>query len=110
MGDLHHSKVLEIDRATKEVVWRYMAQDDFTSFFSPHMGSAQRLPSDNTLICEGIKDCLFEVTPDNKIQLEYGSPHFVQSGKFGRINWLFRARWYEPDSPEITALARAIPL
>lgn len=44
-SDLHHSKILEIDPRKNEVVWRYVARDDFTSFFSPHMGGVQRLPS-----------------------------------------------------------------
>ena len=109
-SDLHHSQVLEIDRVTNEVVWRYKAKDDFTSFFSPHMGGAQRLPSGNTLICEGNKGCLFEVTPTGDIVREFVSPHFVQSETFGRINWLFRARWYAPDAPEIRALERSVTL
>ena len=109
-SDLHHSKVLEIDRNTKEVVWCYVAKDDFTSFFSPHMGGAQRLPSGNTLICEGNKGCVFEVNPNNEIVREFVSPHFVQSELFGRINWLFRTRWYAPDSPEIKALSGHIAL
>jgi len=109
-SDLHHSQILEIDPATNEVVWRYKAKDDFTSFFSPHMGGAQRLPSGNTLICEGNKGCLFEVTPEGDIVREFVSPHFVQSDSFGQINWLFRARWYAPDSPEVTALSRQITL
>ena len=103
-SDLSHSEVWEIDPATKQVVWRYVAKDDFTSFYSPHMGGAQRLPSGNTLICEGSKGCLFEVDPDGDIVREFVSPHFVDSPQFGRINWLFRCRWYAPDSPEIAAL------
>jgi outer membrane protein assembly factor BamB len=109
-SDLHHSQVLEIDPSTKEVVWRYVAKDDFTSFFSPHMGGAQRLPSGNTLICEGNKGCLFEVTFDGEIVREFVNPHFVQSETFGKTNWLFRARWYALDSPEMIALSRQIAL
>lgn len=105
-ADLSHSQVWEIDPATNEVVWRYVARDDFTSFYSPHMGGAQRLPSGNTLICEGAKGCLFEVTPDGDVVREFVSPHFVASGTFGQINWLFRCRWYAPDAPEIAALGR----
>jgi len=109
-SDLHHSQVLEIDRTTKEIVWRYTAQDDFTSFFSPHMGGAQRLPSGNTLICEGNKGCLFEVTPEHEVVREYVSPFFVHSQTFGKINWLFRARWYAADAQEIKALERSVAL
>ncbi len=109
-GDLSHSQVWEIDPNNNEVVWRYVAKDDPMSFYSPHMGGAQRLPSGNTLICEGSKGCLFEVTPDHQIVREFVSPHFVASATFGRINWLFRSRWYAADSPEITALAKSVDL
>lgn len=103
-ADLHHSQVWEIDPSANKVVWRYVAKDDMTSFFSPHMSGAQRLPSGNTLICEGSKGCIFEVTPDCEIVREFVSPHFVNSPQFGKINWLFRARWYAAESPEIQAL------
>ncbi len=36
--DLHHSQIWEIDPASNEIVWRYKAKDNMTSFFSPHMG------------------------------------------------------------------------
>jgi len=64
-----------------------------TSFFSPHMCGARWLPGSNTLICEGNKGCVFEVTPDGDILREFLSSHFVRSEHFGRHNWLFRARW-----------------
>lgn len=107
-ADLHHSQVWEIDPATNEVVWRYVAKDNMTSFFSPHMSGVQRLPSGNTLICEGNKGCVFEVTPDCEIVREFVSPHFVNSAQFGKINWLFRARWYAAESLEIQALISGV--
>ena len=103
-SDLHHSRILEIDPRTNEIVWRYVARDDFTSFFSPHMGGVQRLPSGNTLVCEGNKGCLFEVTPDGVVVWEYVSPHTAPTAQFGRVNWLFRARHYEPDDPRLRGL------
>lgn len=109
MRDLHHSQIWQIDPATNDIVWRYVARDNMTSFFSPHMGGVQRLPSGNTLICEGNKGCVFEVTPQGDIVSEFVSPHFVQSEQFGRHNWLFRARWYAPGSDEIAALAAQLP-
>ena len=102
--DLHHSQIWQIDPASNEIVWRYKAKDNMTSFFSPHMGGVQRLPNGNTLICEGSKGCIFEVTDEGDIVREFVSPHFVQSESFGKHNWLFRARWYEAGSAEITAL------
>jgi len=56
------------------------------------------------LICEGNKGCIFEVSPEGDILREFVSPYFVQSNQFGRHNWLFRCRWYAPNSPEILAL------
>lgn len=103
-ADLHHSEVWEIDPARKEIVWRYVAKDDATSFFSPHMSGAQRLPTGNTLICEGNKGCIFEVSPEGEILREFVSSHFATSSSFGQTNWLFRARWYAEDAPEIRNL------
>ncbi len=64
-----------------------------TSFFSLHMGGAQRLPGSDSLICEVNKGCVFEVTLDGDIVRKFLSPHFVQSEQFGRHNWLFSSRW-----------------
>lgn len=100
-GDLHHSQVWEIDPATDKIVWRYRARKNPMSFFSPMIGGCQRLHSGNTLICEGAKGCLFEVTPEGDVVWEYVSPYFNFHPMFGDINWLFRARHYLPDSPEI---------
>jgi len=104
MPDLHHSQVWEIDPRTNTTVWKYIAKDDFTSFFSPHMSGAQRLPTGNTLICEGNKGCIFEVTPEGDIVREYVNPFFFKTDIFGNTNWLFRARWYAADAPEVVNL------
>jgi outer membrane protein assembly factor BamB len=100
-ADLHHSQVWEINLATNEIVWRYIAKNNPMSFFSPHIGGCQRLPSGNTLICEGAKGCIFEVTPDGDVVWEYVCPYFNFHPRFGNINWLFRARHYLPDAPEL---------
>lgn len=101
--DLHHSQVWEIDPRTNEVVWKYKAKDNPQSFFSPHIGGAQRLVSGNTLVCEGAKGCIFEVTPDGDVVWEYICPDFneLPAAGFGKTNWLFRARHYAFDSPEV---------
>ncbi len=106
-ADLHHSQVWEIDPAKNEIVWRYRAKKNPMSFFSPMIGGCQRLPSGNTLICEGAKGCLFEVTPEGDVVWEYVCPHFSHHPMFGQINWLFRARHYAPDGPEIRGRAKA---
>ena len=71
---------------------------------SPHVGGCQRLPSGNTLVCEGAKGCIFEVTPDGDVVWEYVCPYFNEATGFGKINWLFRARHYTAGTPELAAL------
>jgi len=100
-ADLHHSQIWELNPTTKELAWHYKAKDNPQLFFSPHIGGCQRLPSGNTLICEGAKGCLFEVTLDGDVVWEYVCPYDVESEHFGKINWLFRARHYAADSDEI---------
>ncbi len=103
-SDLHHSQVWEIDPGTNEIVWRYRSKDNPQRFFSPHVGGCQRLASGNTLICEGAKGCVFEVTPDGDVVWEYVCPYFNEVPGFGKLNWLFRARHYPPGSPELKGL------
>lgn len=99
--DLHHSQIWEIDPQNNEIVWQFQAKDNPQSFFSPHIGGCQRLPSGNTLVCEGAKGCIFEATPNGDVVWEYVCPFFNEVAPFGKINWMFRARHYQPDSPEI---------
>ncbi|MEM7331785.1 MAG: arylsulfotransferase family protein [Chloroflexota bacterium] len=99
--DLTHSTVWEIDPENKEVVWKYAAKQNALSFFSSFISGCQRLPSGNTLICEGSKGCLFEVTPNCDVVWEYVNPYTIQNPKFGETNWIFRSRRYMPDSLEL---------
>jgi len=72
---LNFSRVLEIDRRTKQIVWQYTDTPPH-NFYSPYISSAQRLPNGNTLITEGNYGRLFEVTPRKEIVWEYVNPHF----------------------------------
>ena len=45
-----------------------------TSFYTPQVGSAQRLPNGNTLFCEGTKGRFFEVAPDTQTVWTYINP------------------------------------
>ncbi|MFK7752343.1 MAG: arylsulfotransferase family protein [Sedimentitalea sp.] len=103
-ADLHHSQVWEIDPASNEIIWRYKALNNPQSFFSPHIGGCQRLASGNTLICEGAKGCVFEVTPEGEVVWEYICPFSNHVEGFGQINWLFRARHYQAGAPELRHL------
>ena len=53
-----------------EPVWRYQAADP-ESFYSDHLGSAQRLPDGNTLICAGVSGVIFQVTRSGKMVWKY---------------------------------------
>ncbi|MEI6647319.1 MAG: DUF1566 domain-containing protein, partial [bacterium] len=53
--------------------WTYMASPT-TNFYSSEISGCQRLPNGNTLICEGIKGNLFEVTTAGQIVWRYICP------------------------------------
>jgi len=101
-ADLHYSQVWELDPETCEIVWSYKARDNPQSFFSPHIGGCQRLTSGNTLVCEGSKGCIFEVTPSGDVVWEYVCPYTNPTEHFGKVNWLFRARHYLQDAIELS--------
>ena len=96
-----YSSALEIDPDSHETVWKYNDADNKASFFSPHISGVQRLSSGNTLICEGSEGCIFEVTPENEVVWEFISPHVTHHAMAGNVRWVFRARRYAADSPEI---------
>ena len=68
------SRVIEVDPLTEQIVWEYKA-DPPKKFFSPYISNAQRLPNGNTLICEGGKAHLFEVTPDGEVVWDFWNPY-----------------------------------
>ncbi|NNM84484.1 MAG: hypothetical protein HKL96_01825, partial [Phycisphaerales bacterium] len=52
------------------LVWRYKAAKP-SSFYSNHLGSAQRLANGNTLICSGLPGIIFQVTPAGGVVWQY---------------------------------------
>lgn len=96
------SRVIEIELATKEIVWEYREKRE-SNFFSPRISNAQRLPNGNTLICEGDFGRLFEVTASGEIVWEYVNPYFGGPPD-NQNNRVFRA--YRYSAREI-ARARA---
>lgn len=100
-GQPHFSQIWEIDPASKEIVWKYAAEKNPLMFFSPHISGCQRLANGNTLICEGGKGCLFEVTKEGDVVWEYVSPHYGPHASGIDMNWIFRAKRYTAESPEI---------
>ena len=89
-----HSRVLEINPVTLELVWEYTANKagyrDLYKFYSDYISSAQRLPNGNTLITEGSVGRLFEVTPDYETVWEYISPFYNMDEKFNMVYRAYR--------------------
>jgi len=96
-----HSRALEIDPQSGEIVWQYIDPQRWT-FFSPVMSGLQRLENGNTLICEAINGRVFEVDPEGEIVWDYVVPMFHPNPVVhGPSNVLFRAYRYTSESPEI---------
>jgi hypothetical protein len=92
---LPFSRILEIDPATKNIVWKY--QDPIPSnFFSPRISNAQRLPNGNTLINEGWFGRFFEVTAEGDVVWEYVNPYFGGPPK-ALSNRVFRVYRYTAE-------------
>jgi hypothetical protein len=98
-----YSRVIEVDPATKDIVWSYQEPQVF-DFFSPYISNAQRLPNGNTLICEGSFGRLFEVTPERELVWEYVNPFFEASpldSSQPPANRVFRAYRYSAEQIEL---------
>ncbi len=91
------------------LTWTYRAPTP-TDFYSAEISGAQRLPNGNTLICEGLKGNLFEVTQAGETVWRYLCP-VIQSGpmtqgdtipadpKGGYMNAVFRVYKYPATYP-----------
>ena len=103
---MSHSRVIEIDPTDNKIAWEYLG-DPPISFFSYHISGAERLPNDNTLICEGAPGRIFEVTPAQEIVWEYINPFIAVSDEHGggstsgNGNAVFRAHRYGADHPAL---------
>ena len=97
------SRVIELDPKTHKTVWEYRARPAYT-FFSPHISGAQRLPTGNTLICEGQWGRLFEVTPEGETVWEYVNPWLLPSPTYGLSSAVFRSYRIAVDDPRLAGL------
>ena len=97
---LPYSRIIEVDPATKDVKWEYVANPPF-AFFTPNVSSADRLPNGNTFICEGLSGRLFEVTHKGETVWEWHSPfaHTVRNTQITFMLW--RAHRYSADHPAL---------
>lgn len=91
-----YSRVIELNPLTEEIEWEYRAEPK-EEFLSRFISGAQRLPNGNTLICEGGKAHLFEVTPGREVVWDFVSPYH-EEGAAGSIYRCLRysAEYVEP--------------
>ena len=68
------SRVIEVNPVTEAIEWEYTGSPK-ESFFSPYISGARRLPNGNTLICEGSKGHLFEVTEEGDVVWSFVNPY-----------------------------------
>lgn len=92
-----YSSVVQWDILENKKVWQYTSITE-VEFHSAVFGSASRLKNGNTLITEGIRGHIFEVSPMGEVVWEF----FQTIEKLDRRrSWpivpLFRAENYEPD-------------
>ncbi len=93
-----HSRVVEFDPITKEIVWEYSPNTSNNpdsgfghKLYSVNVSSAQRLPNGNTLITEGAQGRIIEVTRDYEIVWEYMNPYLWDSDLPFIRNLVYRA-------------------
>jgi len=86
-----YSRVIELNPLTEEIEWEYTAEPR-TEFHSRYISGAQRLANGNTLVCEGEKRRLFEVTREGETVWEYIVPH--DDGSLGET---YRCLRYPPQ-------------
>ncbi|MFC1527169.1 aryl-sulfate sulfotransferase [Candidatus Neomarinimicrobiota bacterium] len=97
-------------------LWTYTTPTQ-TDFSSDRFGGSQRLPNDNTLICNSDKGEFFEVTLDNEIVWKYQNPvdgaTILQEGAqpVGNLQ-VFRCYKYAPEYPGFNGktLISGVPL
>jgi len=98
-----HSRILEIDPNSKDIVWQYKGQPAVT-FSSPRVSGVHRMANGNTFICEGMHGRLFEVTQAGEIVWEYVSPFYNTVPQIGTTNQIFRARKYSKNDRRLSNL------
>ncbi len=94
---VYGSRAIEINPKTSKVVWTLdggAGAIDKVRLFAAIVGGAQRLPNGNTLITDGPKGHIFEVTPGGKLVWDMISPYNTEQTGLFPNNFLFKARIY----------------
>ena len=88
-----YSRPIEVNVETNTIVGGY-EEDPETFFFSCFLGNAQKLPNGTTLMVEGVKGRLLEVTHKNCMAWEYVNPFWAEDEKWGINNYISSAYRY----------------
>jgi SAM-dependent methyltransferase len=92
----YYSRVIAVDRRTRAITWQYRDAPP-ENFFTPFMGSAQRLPNGNTLVTESAFGRIFEVTRTGQVCWEYVVPFLAPADRpaaFGELARVVRPGGY----------------
>ena len=101
-NSIHHSRIVEFSQRTKELVWEYKDPMPAT-FFSPYMGSVEKLWNGSYSICESAFGRIFEVTSLGRLMWEYVIPEFAEYPEplnefiTGEHNSCFKAHRYKDN-------------
>ncbi len=69
-----------------------------TTFYSPIVSSAERLPNGNTLICSGVQPRIFEVDPTGRIVWEAPQPIPMTSANIQQAVYYERYLWADRET------------
>ena len=99
-NSIHHSRIVEYDIVAEELVWEY--KDPMPpAFFSPYMGSVEKLWNGSYSICESAFGRIFEVNSKGELMWEYVIPEFAEYPEplnqfiTGEHNSCFKAHRYK---------------
>ena len=95
-GALVHSRVIEFDMKTQEVVWEYKDAPLYL-FQSSFLSGAEVLPNGNVLVAEGARGRIFQITRDGEVVWEFINPYFDKNGVGQIWNCVQEAKFYTAD-------------
>ncbi|MEA1997318.1 MAG: aryl-sulfate sulfotransferase [Gemmatimonadota bacterium] len=87
-----YSRVIELNPLTERIEWEYTSTRK-KDFLSKYISGAQRLPNGNTLVCDGSKARLFEVTPEGELVWEFVNPFYEK----GALPGIYRCLRYSHE-------------
>jgi hypothetical protein len=81
---LGYSRIIEIDPATREIVWSYQGTEE-EPFYTPIRGMQQQLPNGNVLVVEAQRGRVFEVTRETPSRIVWEYVNLAEEGRAGLV-------------------------